>query len=125
MVDTFRPLLVSREALALEDAAYQALVARAAVVTTASARALLAGLVDYAGLFPPAALSTWTRRWRSTRAGARSPEAWMLGRFVVPAGAARELARAADAHLPDAGAGEPWRAERAPRRRRRTATRRS
>jgi hypothetical protein len=77
-------------------------------VTTPSARALLAGLVDYAGLFPPAALSmddavAEYARWR------RSPEAWMLGRFVLPAGRLRDLARAADAHLPEPGAGEPWR----------------
>jgi hypothetical protein len=39
----------------------------------------------------------------------REPEAWMLGRFVVPAARLGELGRAADAHLPDAGAGEPWR----------------
>jgi len=77
-------------------------------VTTASAHALLAGLVDYAGLFPPAALSmddavAEYARWR------RSPEAWMLGRFVLPAGRLRDLARAADAHLPEPGDGEPWR----------------
>jgi hypothetical protein len=73
-----------------------------------AARALLAGLVDYAGLFPPAALSmdqalAEYAGWR------RSPEAWMLGRFVVPAGRLAELSRAADAHLPEPGAGEPWR----------------
>jgi hypothetical protein len=73
-----------------------------------AARALLAGLVDYAGLFPPAALSMEDAvaeyaRWR------RSPEAWMLGRFVLPAGRLAELARAADAYLPEPGAGAPWR----------------
>ena len=67
-----------------------------------SARALLAGLVDYAGLFPPAALSmddavAEYARWR------RSPEAWMLGRFVLPAARLAELGRAADAHLPESG----------------------
>lgn len=46
-------------------------------------RALLAGIVDYAGLFPPAALDM--------RAAVRNyadylaePDPWMLGRFVVP-----------------------------------------
>jgi hypothetical protein len=77
-------------------------------VTPESARALLAGLVDYAGLFPPAALSMEAAvaeyaRWR------RSPEAFMLGRFVVAVARLVELGRVADAQLPEAGAGEPWR----------------
>jgi hypothetical protein len=77
-------------------------------VTSASARALLAGLVDYAGLYPPAALGMDAAvaeyaRWR------RSPEAWMLGRFVVEAARLVELGRASDAVLPAPGAGEPWR----------------
>ena len=77
-------------------------------MTSASARALLEGLVDYAGLFPPAALSMDEAvaehgRWR------RSPESWMLGRFVLPAARLRDFSRAADAHLPEPGAGEPWR----------------
>jgi hypothetical protein len=83
-------------------------VAAAAVVTPAAARALLAGLVDYAGLFPPAALGmdaavTEYARWRS------APEAFMLGRFVAPAGRLVELGRAAEASLPEPGAAEPWR----------------
>lgn len=46
-------------------------------------RLLLAGLVDYAGLFPPAALSMAdaVRRYNEYR---RSAEAWALGSFVVP-----------------------------------------
>lgn len=77
-------------------------------MTSESARALLAGLVDYAGLFPPAALTmdealSEYARWR------RSSEAFMLGRFVVPAARLVELGRAADAHLPEPGTGEPWR----------------
>ncbi|HSD29477.1 MAG TPA: hypothetical protein VLL75_19395, partial [Vicinamibacteria bacterium] len=73
-----------------------------------TARALLAGLVDFAGLFPPASLSMdeAVAEYAKSR---RSPEAWMLGRFVVPAGRLAELSRAADAHLPEPGAGEPWR----------------
>jgi hypothetical protein len=39
----------------------------------------------------------------------RSGQAWMLGRFVVPAARLDELSRAASTHLPRAGAGEPWR----------------
>ena len=77
-------------------------------MTSDSARALLAGLVDYAGLFPPAALPmdeavAEYARWR------RSPEAFMLGRFVAPAARLVELGRAADVRLPEPGTGEPWR----------------
>jgi len=77
-------------------------------VTAASARALLSGLVDYAGLFPPAALEmdAAVAEYAHFR---RSPEAWMLGRFVVPAARLAELGQVADADLPEAGTGEPWR----------------
>lgn len=46
--------------------------------------ALLQGLVDYAGLFPPAAESmpVAVRAYAAYRQG---PDAWMLGRFIVPA----------------------------------------
>ena len=57
-------------------------------------RALVAGLVDYAGLFPPAALSMSA----ATTAYAEylaSADAWMLGRFVVPAARLEELASTA------------------------------
>ncbi len=73
-----------------------------------TATALLDGLVDYAGLFPPAALSMDEAAAEYAR-GRRSPEAFMLGRFVLPAGRLAELSRSADAHLPEPGAGEPWR----------------
>lgn len=57
----------------------------------ASATALLQGVVDYAGLFPPAGLSMAdaVADYRSALAG---PSAWMLGRFVVPAPRLAELA---------------------------------
>ena len=47
-------------------------------------RTLVAGVVDYAGLFPPAALDmpTAVANFAAYRA---SDDAWMLGRFVVPA----------------------------------------
>jgi hypothetical protein len=77
-------------------------------VTTGSARALLEGLVDYAGLFPPAGLAMEGALAEYAR-GRRSPEGWMLGRFVLPAARLSELARAGDALLPEPGAGEPWR----------------
>jgi len=77
-------------------------------VILASARALLAGVVDYAGLFPPAALSMEKAaaeyaRWR------RAEEAWMLGRFVLPAARLAELTGVARSHLPEPGETEPWR----------------
>jgi hypothetical protein len=64
--------------------------------------------VDYAGLFPPAALSLEAAvaeyaRWRC------SPEAWLLGRFVLPAARLGDFSRAADASLPGPGDAEPWR----------------
>ncbi len=62
-------------------------------MTTAGARALLSGLVDYAGLFPPAGLGM--KEAVAGYARHRSePEAWMLGRFVVPAARIDELEEA-------------------------------
>ena len=71
----------------------------------ASATALLTGVVDYAGLFPPAALAMAdaVAEYHAARADGH---AWMLGRFVVPAARLQELAAALTA-LP---AGRPeWR----------------
>lgn len=47
-------------------------------------RELLRGLIDYAGLFPPAslALPDAVRNYQAHRSG---PHAWMLARFVIPA----------------------------------------
>jgi hypothetical protein len=49
----------------------------------AATRALLAGLFDYAGLFPPAALGldAALAQWRRHR---EQHESWMLGAFVLP-----------------------------------------
>jgi hypothetical protein len=49
-----------------------------------SVRALLTGIVDYAGLFPPAQLplDAAIRNYARYRA---EPESWMLGRFICPA----------------------------------------
>jgi len=59
-------------------------------------RALLAGAVDYAGLFPPAALTMpdAAREYLACRA---SPDRWALGRFVVPAARLAEFGEAAHA----------------------------
>jgi len=67
-------------------------------------RALLTDLIDYAGLFPPAALPMHeaVANYAAYRA---SDDAWALARFVVPVERLEEFATAADAHLRDA----PWR----------------
>ncbi len=59
-------------------------------MTTKSLRALLEGLIDYAGLFPPAALSMQdaVRNYACYREG---EYAWALGRFVVTADRAQEV----------------------------------
>lgn len=76
-------------------------------MSTATARALLTGLVDYAGLFPPAALALPDAVAEHARA-LGSPQAWLLGRFVVPAARLAELARLEDG-LPAAATPRPWR----------------
>lgn len=56
-------------------------------------RTLLAGLIDYAGLFPPASLPM-AEAVRRFEGYAKGEMAWMLGHFVVPASRLRELALA-------------------------------
>jgi hypothetical protein len=55
-------------------------------------RPLLSGIVDYAGLFPPAGLdmATAVRNYASYR---HDDASWMLGRFVVPVSRLDELTR--------------------------------
>jgi hypothetical protein len=57
---------------------------------SASLRAFLSGVIDYAGLFPPAnlPLDEAVRNYARYR---NEPESWMLGRFVVPVGRLAEL----------------------------------
>lgn len=71
-------------------------------------RALLAGVVDYAGLFPPAglAMSPAVRRYAADRRGSAR---WMLGRFVVPVARLEEFEAAALDLLPAGEEDEPWR----------------
>lgn len=69
---------------------------------------LLEGMVDYAGLYPPAALDMRpaVRNFAHYRA---SGSGWMLGRFVCPADRLAQFSDVADPLLPrDAGA-IPWR----------------
>jgi hypothetical protein len=53
-------------------------------------RALLAGIVDYAGLFPPAQLSL-DESIRNYARYRTEPESWMLGRFICPTARLVEL----------------------------------
>ena len=61
--------------------------------TTSALRALLEGLIDYAGLFPPAGLDmpTAVANYARYKSG---PHAWMLGRFIVPVARLEEFERA-------------------------------
>lgn len=74
----------------------------------AATSSLLAGLVDYAGLFPPAGLDMEgaVREYARHR---RSPERWILGRLIVPAARLEEMETAAAPYLPTLGATDPWR----------------
>jgi hypothetical protein len=62
-------------------------------MTSPALRSLLMGLIDYAGLFPPAglAMDAAIRNYDSYRNG---EYAWMLGRFIVPATRLEEYADA-------------------------------
>jgi hypothetical protein len=70
-----------------------------------SARALLAAVVDYAGLFPPAALSM-PEAVAEYAAAQRGSDAWMLGRFVLTAARLPEFA---EAMVSMAAPAEGWR----------------
>jgi hypothetical protein len=69
--------------------------------------ALGAGVVDHAGLFPPAALDMATAV-ADHAAYRAADDAWLLGRFVVPVARLDEW-RAAMAVLPDHAARDGWR----------------
>jgi len=81
---------------------------RVPLITDHASRILLEGLVDYAGLFPPAVLSmsAAVRQYAHYRA---SGAGWVLGRFVCPAADLAQFSEIAEPLLPrDAGA-IPWR----------------
>lgn len=85
---------------------------------TRSLKTLLSGLIDYAGLFPPAGLSMPDAATAFAR-HAMATEAWMLGRFICPAARLEEFSANARALMPGTWAtsgyremadiGEPWR----------------
>ncbi|MCC6659460.1 MAG: hypothetical protein IT437_01105 [Phycisphaerales bacterium] len=78
----------------------------------------MAGLIDYAGLFPPAGLSMQAACEAYARARI-GEHAWVLGRFICPASRLAELSRAAAVMMPGTHATsgyrehadvlEPWR----------------
>lgn len=65
-----------------------------------SVQTLLNQIIDYAGLFPPAALDmpTVVSNYKSYLA---SPDSWMLGRLIVPVARLDEFEEAAAAVLPN------------------------
>lgn len=70
-------------------------------------RVLLEGIVDYAGLFPPAGLEMGPAV--AAYAGyRRGPDRWMLGRFIVPVGRLGELESAAAPHLTRRPTDDVW-----------------
>jgi hypothetical protein len=71
-------------------------------------RALLAGVVDYAGLFPPAQLDM-AETVKNYAAYLQGDDAWMLGRLIVPAGRLAEFEQLAADRLPHEEGVEPWR----------------
>ena len=70
--------------------------------------ALLSGLVDYAGLFPPASedMRTALENYASYREG---DDRSALGRFIVPISRLRELEDAGSDLMPRGPGSEPWR----------------
>ncbi len=78
-----------------------------AASTPGALRAMLSGIVDYGGLFPPARLdmATTVANYARYLAG---PDAWMLGRLVIPAERLDEFDEHARPHLPTEKDAEPW-----------------
>ena len=70
-------------------------------------RTLLAGAVDYAGLYPPASLPM-PEAVANFAEYRRSPDAWALGRFVVGSARLSEFEPLAAARAPGPGEAGPW-----------------
>lgn len=70
-----------------------------------SVRSLLSEIVDYAGLFPPSMVSM-KEAAANFAAYRNSPQAWLLGRFVLPVARLGELVEAAEEYFTP---GSPWR----------------
>ena len=91
-----RPV-TNREALANPEA-LDALAARVDLRLPPALVPLLGGMVDYAGLFPPSALSM-AEAVRNHAAYLSGPDRWALGRFVLPAGRILEFREAVEPFL--------------------------
>jgi hypothetical protein len=76
--------------------------------TSAPVRALATGLVDYAGLFPPAQLGM-AEAMRNYAGYLSGPHAWILGRFVVPVAGLAEFDAVSGELLPSGKGSGPWR----------------
>ena len=72
-----------------------------------SLHALLAGVIDYAGLFPPARLDMSTTIANYAGYLGRA-DSWALGRIIVPAARLDEFEQHAASHLPTGDDNEPW-----------------
>lgn len=72
-----------------------------------STRALLAGLIDYAGLFPPARLPMPAAVYNYAHY-LDLPFHWILGRFIVSASRLQEFEREATPSLPPPGSPAAW-----------------
>ena len=72
-----------------------------------SLQTLLSGLVDYAGLFPPAKLDmpATVANYAGYLAG---DDEWALGKLIVPAARLDEFEQQAAAHLPADDDDDPW-----------------
>lgn len=67
--------------------------------SSAAVRAAFSGLIDYAGLFPPAQLAM-EPALAEYAAARRGPHAWMLARFIVPESRLAELLECAREPIP-------------------------
>lgn len=70
-------------------------------------RVLLRNSIDYAGLFPPAALDMEAAVGNYYRYHA-GEAAWALGRFILPVSRLPEFEQATAKHSPHPPAGQPW-----------------
>jgi hypothetical protein len=80
--------------------------AKEEVMASKSITTLLAGVVDYAGLFPPAALPM-SDAVQDYAEHLRSPHAWMLARFILPLSRIAEFESSTQNILPVDSS--PWR----------------
>jgi len=73
-----------------------------------SSQALLTGLIDYAGLFPPANL-LMAHAVSNYASYCKGQHGWILGRFIVPVSRLDEFESAAKEFLLPGDHGTPWR----------------